>query len=146
MISEQLPADLKQAMLNRDSITVSVLRMLQSELKNASIAKMGEASTDDDAINVVRKEIKKRTEAAEAYHKAGNVERATAEEEESIILKAYLPAAADEEAVRVFLKEFSATLGTLEPRHRGDLIRAAKEKFGNALDGSTAARLAGELF
>jgi uncharacterized protein YqeY len=132
-------------MLNRDATTVSVLRMLQAELKNASIAKMGDL-TEDEEIQTVRKEVKKRTEAAEAYTKANNTERAKAEEDEAQILSVYLPAAADEGAVRSFMKEYAVGLGTLEPRHRGDLIRAAREKFGNALDGQTAAKLAGELF
>lgn len=145
MLSEQLTADLKSAMLNRDTTTVSVLRMLQSELKNAAIAKMADLSLDDE-IAVVRKEVKKRTEAAEAYTKAGNADRAQAEEAEATILSAYLPAAADEQDVRAFMKGYAAGLGTLEPRHRGELIKAAREKFGNSLDGQTAAKLAGELF
>lgn len=145
MLSEQIAADLKNAMLNRDAATVSVLRMLQAEMKNAAIAKMADLSEDDE-IGVVRKEIKKRTEAAEAYQKAQNADRAAAEEGEAAVLAKYLPPAADEEAVRAFLKEEASNLGTLEPRHRGELIRLAREKFGQNLDGQTAARLTGELF
>lgn len=145
MLSEQLVADLKSAMLNRDTTAVSVLRMLQSELKNAAIAKQGEL-TPDDEINVIRKEVKKRTEAAVAYRQGKSEERAQSEEAEAAVLNQYLPAATDPEAVRAFLKDASSKMGTLEPRHRGELIRAAREQFGPALDGQTANQLVGELY
>ncbi len=145
MLVEQLSADLKQAMLNRDTFTVSVLRMLQSELKNASIAKQ-ETLTSQEEIVVIRKEVKKRIEATTAYRTAGHNERADAETQEAELLSAYLPAAVDEDRVREFLKEQAATLGTLEPRHRGELIRAAVAQFDGRLDGQTASRLVGELF
>ena len=145
MLSERLAADLKQAMLDRDQETVSVLRMLRGELKNAEIAKTAELSETDE-ITIIRKEVKKRGDAAAQYRAVGNEERATLEEAESAVLQRYLPAAADEDAVRAFLKEFAPTLGTLEPRHRRNLIEAAMAKFEGTLDGQTAARLSGELF
>ncbi|HSI20267.1 MAG TPA: GatB/YqeY domain-containing protein [Verrucomicrobiae bacterium] len=145
MLSDQLSADLKQAMLNRDATTVSVLRMLQSELKNASIAKQGEVS-DQDAIAIIRKEVKKRHEAATLYKQGNSTERAEAEEAEAAILSRYLPAAADEDTVRAFLKEKAAELGALEPRHKGELIKAAVAKFDGGVDGQTAARLVNELY
>lgn len=145
MLSDQLSADLKQAMLNRDATVVSVLRMLQAELKNAAIAK--QAPLDEpETLGVIRKEVKKRKDAAEAYTSAGSADRAAAEEGEAAILSRYLPAAADEASVRAFLQEEVAKLGTLEPRHRGELIRSAMAQFAGALDGQTASRLVGELF
>jgi uncharacterized protein len=144
MLSERIFADLKQAMLNRDAQTVSVLRMLQAELKNAQISKMGEL-TPDDEISVIRKEVKKRREAAAQYNAAGNGVRAIEEEAEASILEQYLPKAADEELVRAFMLEVAGTIGELEPKHRGQLIKAARDKFGSSLDGQTAAKLASEI-
>lgn len=144
MISSHITADLKNAMLNRDTVAVSVLRMLQAELKNAQIAKMADLSEADE-IGVVRKEIKKRIDAATAYRQAHNEERAVSEESEAHILEAYLPPAADPEAVRAFLREAAAGM-TLEPKHRGELIRKAMTQFDGSLDGQTAATLVNELF
>jgi len=145
MLSEQLTADLKTAMLNREADKVSVLRMLQSELKNAAISKMHELS-ELEQIEVIRKEIKKRGDAAAQYEIAGNMERSNLEKSEAALLQTYLPAAVDDSTLMAFLEKESEKLGTLEARHKGDLIRAAMAEFTGRINGQQASRLVGELF
>lgn len=150
MLVDQVSADLKQAMLNREPLKVSVLRMLQAELKNAAIPKVGETEktglTEAEEMTLVRKEVKKREEAAKQYESGGSADRAANEREEAEVLRGYLPAAVEDDSVRAFLKEEAAKLGTLEASHRGTLIRAAMAKFEGQIDGGQAARLVGELF
>jgi uncharacterized protein YqeY len=146
MLSERLAADLKQAMLNRDSQTVSVLRMLQAELKTATIAKLNEPLTEPEELGIIQKEIKKRKEAANQYETADNAELSASEAAEAAILQTYLPSAVSDDEVRAFMKSLAEKLGTLEPHHRRDLIQGAMSQFPGRLDGQKAAQLAGELF
>jgi uncharacterized protein YqeY len=119
--------------------------MLQSELKNALIAN-GSPLSESEETHILRRELKKRAEAAQAFQIAGRTEQAATEEQEAAVLAAYLPPAVDADEVRAFLRTAVEALGALEPRHKGELIKAARAKFGDALDGSLAAQLVQELF
>lgn len=144
-LQDHLSADLKAAMLNRDSATVSVLRMVQAELKNAQIA-AGKPLEETEAVQVVRKEIKKRLDTAATYRQAGQPDRAETEEKEAATLSVYLPAETDPTIVKAFLEEKAATLRPLEPKHRGELIRAAMEQFPGTLDGKKVADMVQALY
>jgi uncharacterized protein YqeY len=144
-MQEQLINDLKQALRDGDSTAVSVLRMLKSELHNAHIAQ-GSELTEDDTIKVIRKEVKKRNEAAAAFQKAGNTERAASEEAEAAILSRYLPAQADAAVVEAFAREAFAQLPDHTPRQKGVLIQQVLQKFNGQVDGSTVAAMVNTLF
>ncbi len=144
-LQETLTADLKTAMLSRDTQTVSVLRMLQSTLKYSQI-EAGKALTDEEIVILIRKEVKKRNESAAAYKNAQQTERADAELAESEILKKYLPASIDPAIIRTFLESEAKAFGQLEPKHKGDLIKAAMQKFAGQTDGKTVSDIVNSLF
>jgi uncharacterized protein YqeY len=144
-LQEQITADLKTAMLARESESVSVLRMLNAEIKNAAIAS-GQALDESQLVQLIRKEIKKRKETAAAYIQAGSTDRAASEESEAILLEKYLPPAVDSALVEAFLKQEASKLGTLEPKHRGELIRAAMQQFSGQVDGKVVSDLVSQLF
>lgn len=144
MIEDQVLSDLKQALQNGDAVAVSVLRLLKSELHNARIA-AGAELDEAERLKVVRKEAKKRTEAAAMYRQAGQEERAATEEAEAAVLQRYLPAAADPAKVEAFARDVLAELPDRSPRQKGVLIQRLRAEFGEALDGSQAAAIASRL-
>jgi len=92
MLLDRMNDDLKEAMKARDALKISVLRMTLSEVKNARIEKGKEATlSDDEVIQVLRRAVKKREESVEQYRPAGRADLADKEEQEAMILKAYLP-------------------------------------------------------
>lgn len=134
-LTQHILADIKEAMLSRQSEKTGVLRMLHSEIKNAQI-NLGHELSDDEVIQVVRKEVKKRNESAALYTTHNQAERAAAETAEAEILSAYLPTAVSEGVLQAFLSEqITAAGGEFQPSMRGTLIKAAIEKFGNQTDG-----------
>jgi len=143
-MDDRITTDLKQAMQNGDTVAVSVLRLLRSELHNARIA-TGADLDEADQLKVVRKELKKRTEAATLYREAGHEDRAAAEEAEAAVLKPYLPAEADPAAVEAFGRQVLAELEDRSPRQKGVLIQRIRAQFGEQVDGATVARLADQL-
>lgn len=144
-LPEQINADLKTAMLSKDSQAVSVLRMLNAEIKNAVIA-AGTPLDEPQLVQLLRKEIKKRKETAAMYAGAGQAERANTEEAEATLLSKYLPPEVDSAIIETFLQQEAAKLGTLEPKHRGELIRAAMQQFSGQVDGKTVSDLVQKLF
>jgi len=143
-LEKRLTDDLKEAMLAKDALRVSVLRMLRSELKNTEIA-TGSAFTDDLAITTIRKEVKKREDSVAAFTEAKNLERAESEKKEAEILTRYLPAQIDASLVKEYLVQKIQALENPSPKDKGILIKDALAHFGNQTDGKTISTLINEL-
>jgi uncharacterized protein YqeY len=112
MLLEKLNQDMKEAMKARDSVRLDTLRLTLSELKNARIAK-GDDLDEAEVSQILRREVKRREEAAEQYGKGDRPELKEKEEQEAAILKGYLPqmleGAALEAAVDAAIQEAGAT-------------------------------------
>lgn len=91
MISDTISQKIAEAMKARDEIRLSTLRLLSSALNYERIAKQHELSEEEE-LQVVRKEAKKRKDAIEAYKKAEAFDRADKESKELVILEEFLPA------------------------------------------------------
>ena len=92
-VKDSLRRDLTDAMRARDELRKATLRMVLTAVKSAEVAgdSVRELS-DDEVLNVLRAEGKKRREAAEAFAGAGRAEQAQRERDEDAVIGAYLPA------------------------------------------------------
>ena len=95
---ERVQNDLKSALKSGDKQATSTLRMLLSSLKNAKIANAN-SLTDEQAVSVVKKEIKRRIEARDMYANNDRPEQAAQEEYERQLLSHYAPAQLTQEQV-----------------------------------------------
>jgi uncharacterized protein YqeY len=147
-LQERISDDMKSAMKAGDAARTGVLRLLTAALQNRAIEKrgtgQGAALSDEDAIAVCEKEVKKRREAAELYTKGGRGDLAEQELREAGMLEAYLPpkaSDADIEAViahvaRGGAADFSSLMkgamqelrGRADGRRVGELVKKALGK------------------
>ncbi|MCG2697580.1 GatB/YqeY domain-containing protein, partial [Candidatus Parcubacteria bacterium] len=107
-LRQQINNDLKQAMLNKEAETLSVLRMLISSIRNQEIAlRKGEdvSLTDEQIVKVLRSEIKKRKDSILAYEQGNRRDLAEKEKSEMQILEKYLPPELSDEEVEKIIKE-----------------------------------------
>lgn len=132
--------DLNQALKNGDKQVVSVLRGIIAVIQNAEIAKRTPL-TDEEIINVLQKESKKRLEAAELYDKAGSAERKTAELEEKIIIDRYLPEQLSDDDLEELVDQVISELQPNSMADMGKVIGKAKEAAGSQADGSRIAQV-----
>lgn len=113
-LTQRILEDLKTAMKAGDAERLSVLRMLNASLKNKSIEKKGkgqpEELTDEDVIEVLGKEAKKRKESAEAFINGGRADLAEKEKKELTIVEVYMPEQMSAEAVRAAAEKIIAGL------------------------------------
>ena len=144
MIGDKLEADLKAALLAGDKTKTGTLRVLKSALQYEAVALGVQAKglDDEQAQKVLAREVKKRTEAAELYQKAGESDRAAAELDEKKIIEAYLPPQVDESAITEAVRVEVAKLDSPTPADMGKVIGAVRGKFGAGADGSVIARIA----
>ncbi|PIZ97336.1 MAG: hypothetical protein COX79_02600, partial [Candidatus Levybacteria bacterium CG_4_10_14_0_2_um_filter_36_16] len=107
MLKDKIQEDLKQAMLAKEVEKLSTIRMLKSALQYFEIQKGGAGyeATDEDVMDVIGREIKKRRESIEMYEKGGRQELADKEKLELEILQTYLPEQMTEEEVQVLVNE-----------------------------------------
>ncbi len=140
----RLEADLKAAMIARDSFLSDVLKGLKSAIQNQEIAtgKREEGLADADVESLFAKEAKKRDEAAVLYEQGDNQEMADKERAEKEIIAKYLPEQLSEEDVKQLVVEAIATTGATEVKDLGKVIGMVKSKTGNSADGALVAQIA----
>jgi len=129
-IEEGLKVSLKQ----RDSIRVSVLRMLLAAVKNKEIEKL-RALSEDEFFAIIKTSIKQHIESIESFKKGNRTELAQKEEKELEILKEFLPAPLSEEEL---LREIEETIKSLEAKSQKDMGKVIKylmEKYPGRTDG-----------
>jgi uncharacterized protein YqeY len=149
MIQVQIKTDTVTAMKARDALRVETLRMLTTAFVNELVAtkhKPDEQLSDEDAIAVIRREVKKRKEAAEAFKGGGRAELAEKEEQERKILEAYLPALMSEEDVRKAVEAKKSALGVTDKKDMGRLMGAVMKELGGKADGTVVKKVVDSLF
>lgn len=134
MIKDEITKKIGEAMKARDGVRLSTLRLLSSALNYEFIAKQREL-TEDEEIIVVKREIKKRREAIEAYQKAGQVERAEKEKEELEVLEEFMPKAASQEKIESLVEQIIDKVGK-SPSNFGLVMKEVMGKLGPGADGS----------
>jgi len=135
---EQIQADTKTAMKAGDKPRVGALRLiadaLQKDLKAGG----------EDEVAVLRRERKRRLEAAEAYRSGGDSERASSEEAEAEIITGYLPAELSDEELATIVDDAISSTGAAGPQDTGKVMGAAMAKAGGRADGKRVSALVRE--
>lgn len=143
MLLEQIQNDLKQAMLGRDEVTTSTLRMVVAAAANARIAQ-GADLTDQDITTLMQKEAKQRDEAITNARQAGREDLVGKNEQEKAVLAKYLPVQMSEDAIRQVVTETITELGASSKADLGKVMAAAMGKLRGQADGAVVSRIAGE--
>ena len=141
---QRLEVDIKAALLGGDKELARALAFIKNSLVLAQ-KEQGSDLNDEQAVQVLRRELKKRREAAELFEKGGNSASADKENSEALIIESYLPAQVPDDVIRTKIAELiSQNDIPRSPASMGQLMPLAKQAFGSDVDPSTVARLAGE--
>lgn len=134
--SQGLTEVIQAALRAGDKQRVSVLRMLSSSLRNAEVSKPGDL-TDEEAIAVVAKEVRRREEAAQEFEKVGRRDRADAERDEAQILREWLPEPIDQSELARLVEESIAEVGATGASQIGSVMKVLMPKIRGRADGKT---------
>lgn len=123
---KQITDDIEKALRSGNAETLQTLRMLASQLHNREIekkAKEGEAIlTDDEVLESITREIKKRREAAELFVRGGRKDLAEKEQKEAVILSQYLPEQMTDNEVEVIVAQVIADTGATTEKDFGKVM------------------------
>lgn len=139
-VEDVLQEDLKQAMKSRDELTVSTIRLLRSSVSYARIQK-GAELTDDEVLEVISREAKKRREAIEMAERGGRAEIAERERAELEVLNRYLPEQLGEAEIEAAARAIAAELGAHGPGDRGKVMGALMQRIRGRADGKLASQV-----
>ena len=137
MLAEQIQTDLKTAMKARDKQAVAALRMVLARIKETRVAAgHGDEVTDDEVEALIRREAKRRAEAAEAFSAAGREELAGNEQAELEILQRYLPQQMADSELTAIVDETIAATGASSPGDFGRVMGAVMARVSGRADGA----------
>jgi len=128
-ILERVQADTRDAMKAGDRDRVGALRMIASSLQQE--AKEGKG----DEVAVLRRERKRRLEAASAFREGGGDQRAAAEEAEAELIDGYLPAELSDEELASLVDAAVTEAGASDPSDMGKVMGIAMPKVDGRADG-----------
>ena len=131
-VQEQVRTDMTSAMKAGEKQRVGALRLVLSELQKA--AKEG----GDDELAVLRRERKRRLEAAAQFRDGGRPELAEQEESEAQIIAGYLAAELDDAELDSIIADAIAQTGAGDVKDMGRVMKAVMEKSGGRADGKRA--------
>jgi uncharacterized protein len=133
-LRDDISRDTKEAMKARDRSRVDALRMLTAALQNGEIEK-GAPLTESEEQAILRRQLKQREEAAEAFREAGRGEKAQAEAAEAEVVRRYLPAPLSDEELNGIVEEAIRETGATSMRDMGAAMGRATALAGDRADG-----------
>jgi hypothetical protein len=140
---QRLEEELREARLARDDARRDALSLLLSALRSAEKDLQREL-TDDEELQVLQRERKRRVEAAEAFSNAGREEQAAAEEAELSVLEEFMPAQLSEEELEEIVDDAIAEVGATSMRDLGRVMADVMPQVAGRADGSMVSQLVRE--
>ena len=128
-IADRIKSDVASALKAGEKERVGALRLVLSELQKA------EKEGDQDELAVLRRERKRRREAADAYREADRQDLAASEDFEAGVIEAYLPAELSDEELDGLVKRAIEETGASSPRDMGQVMKHVMTAAGGRADG-----------
>jgi uncharacterized protein YqeY len=140
---KELESELEQAMKERDTGRRDALRLILSSLRSAE-KELQRPLHDEEELQVLQRERKKRIEAAEAFRTAGREEQADAEEAELEVLEEFMPEPLSEEELEEIVDDAIAETGATSLRDLGRVMADVMPQIAGRADGSAVSQLVRE--
>jgi len=148
MLYQKIKEDLSKALKSGDTLRISVLRMVLSSLHNKEIEKKGKNQnselTEEEIIEVLKREAKKRKEAIETYLKGNRNDLADKEKKELEIIIAYLPKQLSEEEIKKIVQEAIQKLGAQSEKDFGKVMGFLMKELKGKADAGLVSQIVKE--
>jgi hypothetical protein len=137
---EELEDDVKDAMRAGDTARRDALRLMLASLKSAEKDLLRPLSEEEE-LQVLQRERKKRIEAAEAFRGGGREEQAAKEEAELAVLEEFMPEPLDEEELERILDDAIAENGATSMRDMGRVMKDVMPQIAGRADGAAVSQM-----
>lgn len=142
MLLNQIDADFKQAMRDKNEIVVSSLRNLKSEIQNVEIDKRKEL-TEDEVISVIGKKVKQHRDSIRQFTDGGRLDLVETEQKQMAVLEKYLPAQMPEAELKQIVQAVKAELSPA-PSDFGKVMKEVMNRVKGKADGQLVSKIVKE--
>ena len=139
----RIESELKEATLARDVERRDALRLILTALRGAQ-KELQRPLKDDEELQVLQRERKRRIEAAEAFRSGGREEQALGEERELDVLQEFMPEPLNEEELEEIIDDVIAEVGATSMRDLGRVMADVMPQIAGRADGSAVSQLVRE--
>ena len=143
-LKEQLFADLKQAMKDKDAVKKDIVQLVRAGVLQLEKDNKVEAS-DEDVMSVITKEIKKLNDVMPDFEKAGRQDLIDEANKKIAILKAYLPEQMSEDAIKPLIRQTVEETGAVSMKDMGKVMGAVSAKTKGRADNKLVSQLVKEI-
>ena len=131
VLKDQINAELKQAMLNKDVFVRDTLRLVTSEIKRFEVDNRKDP-TDEDIVAILKRMAKQRKDSIQQYKDGGRPDLEEIEQKELDLLSTYLPKALSGDALKAAISEIISENGFSGMQDMGNVMKELKTKHPNA--------------
>jgi uncharacterized protein YqeY len=139
----RIESELKEAMRARDRERTDALRLTLASLRSAE-KELARPLKEDEELQVLQRERKRRTEAAEAFREGGRAEQADKEERELEVIQEFMPEPVSDEELERIIDDAIAETGATSLRDLGRVMADVMPQVAGRADGSTVSQLVRE--
>lgn len=139
----RMEEELKAARLARDADRRDALSLILNALRNAE-KELERPLSDDEELQVLQRERKRRVEAAEAFRSGGREEQAEDEEYELEVLEEFMPEPLSEDELEEIIDDVISEVGATSIRDLGRVMAGVMHQVSGRADGSTVSQLVKE--
>lgn len=136
-LKDQIMADIKAAMIAKDSVKLNTLRFLHAAIKQKEIDSRPNPLTADDVMAVLKKLVKQRKESIDQFATAGRTDLVDAETAELKVMEVYLPAQMTREQIEQVVADVIKETGASSIKDMGTVMKAVQAKTAGTADGKT---------
>jgi uncharacterized protein YqeY len=140
---KRIETELKEAMRARDEPRIAALRLTLSALRSAE-KELQRPLKEDEELQVLQRERKRRVESVQAFRYAGRTEQADREEAELRVLEELLPAPLSEDELERIVDDAIAETGATSLRDLGRVMADVMPQVAGRADGSVVSQLVRE--
>ena len=138
---KKIESDYVTAYKAKDSVRLTVLRLLKTAVKNLQVERSRAELSEGDILDVVAKQCKQRQDSIEQFRSAGRDDLADKEAAELAVLESYLPERITGDALGALVREIIASVGASGPRDMGKVMQASTAGHKGSYDGREASEL-----
>lgn len=136
-LKDQIMADIKAAMIAKDSVKLNTLRFLHAAIKQKEIDSRPNPLTADDVMAVLKKLVKQRKESIDQFTNAGRTDLVDQETAELKVMEVYLPAQMSREQIEQVVADVIKETGASSIKDMGTVMKAVQAKTAGSADGKT---------
>lgn len=147
-IHQQIKAEVKQAMLDKNQVKLGVVRGILAAFTNDLVAKKkkpDEWLPDEDALTVIKRLVKQRKDSIEQFTTGGRADLAEGEAAELAYLETYLPATMSRDEIKKIAEAKMLALGLTQKSQAGQLMATLMKDLRNQADGGDVKAVVDQL-